>query len=242
MISSSKSLSNKVVVITGATGGLGRTVSQKFADIGAKLVLVGTNLDRLDSLGDSLGIPAEQWLAVAANLVEKDAAEKLLDTVITKYGRVDILLHLVGGWMGGKPLAQVTDDDVGRMLDQHVWTTFFISQAFVPRLVKNKWGRIVIVSSPNADLPPANGLPYSVAKSGQESLILTLAEELKGSGVTANILRVRSINLDPVDDRNSSTKIRGWTTPEEITSAITYLCSDEAANVNGARIPLYGGP
>jgi NAD(P)-dependent dehydrogenase (short-subunit alcohol dehydrogenase family) len=147
---------------------------------------------------------------------------------------------LVGGWIGGKPLAQLTDDD--RMLDQHVWTTFYLSHTFVPKLIENKWGRIVIVSSPNAYLPPANGMPYSVAKTGQESLILTLAEELKGSGVTANILRVRSINLDHVIDQISSTKTRGWTTPEEITAATMYLCLDEAANLNGARIPLYGGP
>jgi len=237
-----KSLVNKVVVITGATGGLGKTVSQKFASQGAKLILVGTNLNRLTALGKSLEIPAGQWLAVAADLIKKDESERLLDTIVTKFDQVDILLHFVGGWIGGKSLSEVTEEDVGSMLDQHVWTTFFLSQAFVPKLIDNKWGRIVIVSSPNADLPPANGLPYSVAKSGQESLILTLAEELKGTGVTSNILRVRSINLDPVNGKNYLTTPRTWTTPEEITAAIMYLCSEEAANVNGARIPLYGGP
>jgi NAD(P)-dependent dehydrogenase (short-subunit alcohol dehydrogenase family) len=127
------------------------------------------------------------------------------------------------------------------MLNQHLWTTFHLAQAFVPHLVENRWGRIIVVSSPLASNPPANMAPYVVGKAAQEALMLTIARETAGSGVTANILKVRTIDAKHERDREPSAKNANWTTPEEITKAILYLCSDEAQVVNGARIPLYGG-
>jgi NAD(P)-dependent dehydrogenase (short-subunit alcohol dehydrogenase family) len=81
-----------------------------------------------------------------------------------------------------------------------------------------------------------------VGKAAEETLMLTLSEELKNSGVTANVLRVRSIDVEHKREREPSPKNASWTTPEEIAVALLYLCSDEANRVNGARIPLYGAP
>jgi len=80
-----------------------------------------------------------------------------------------------------------------------------------------------------------------VAKSGEEALIATLAEELKGSGVTANILRVRQIDVNNEKVLNPSPKNAHWMTPAEISAVMLYLCSEKGGTVNGARIPLYGG-
>jgi NAD(P)-dependent dehydrogenase (short-subunit alcohol dehydrogenase family) len=146
----------------------------------------------------------------------------------------------VGGWIGGKPVPQVAAKEVTTMLVQHLWTTFHLAQAFSPNMVANGWGRIVIVSSPSVASPPAKAAPYSIGKSAQEVLIITLAEELNSTGVTANILRVRTIDIKHLRESQPSSKTASWTTPEEISAAILYLCSDEAGIVNGARIPLYG--
>lgn len=235
-------LENRVAVITGATGGLGRVVAHRLADSGARLVLVGTNAEKLGELERELQLPEGRWLSRAVDLREPAAAQKLTDAVVEKFGRVDILLHFVGGWIGGKPVTQIAADDVTAMLQQHVWTTFYLAQAFVPRLAANGWGRIVVVSSPNVAAPPANVAPYTLGKSAQEALMLTLAEELKGSGVTANVLRVRSIDVQHERDHERTAKNASWTTPEEIAATILYLCSEEAGMVNGARIPLYGSP
>jgi NAD(P)-dependent dehydrogenase (short-subunit alcohol dehydrogenase family) len=233
---------NRIAVITGATGGLGSVVAHRLATDGANLVLVGSNADKLDLLSRDLGLPPERWLSVAADLSHADAAQAVLDAALAKFGRVDMLLHFVGGWIGGKPVPQVSAEELSSMLQQHVWTTFYLAQVFGPHMTANAWGRIVVVSSPSVAAPPAKGLPYSVGKSAQEALILTLAEELKGTGVTANILRVRTIDSNHDRERQPSAKNASWTTPEEITAAILYLCSDEAGTVNGARIPLYGSP
>ena len=231
---------DRVVVITGATGGLGRVVSQAFAQAGARLALVGTNPEKLRELEQELQVSPDRVLSWVGNLIQPGAPAELREAVLAKFGRVDILLHLVGGWIGGKPLVLATSEDMSSMLEQHVWTTFYLVQAFVPDLVKNGWGRVIVVSSPIVSSTPANSAPYTIGKSGEEALILTLAEELKYTGVTANILRVKTIDVRHERDTSPTPKNASWTTPEEIVAAIDYLCSDEARAVNGARLPLYG--
>lgn len=236
-----KLFENRVVVISGANGGLGKEVARQFAKAGAKMVLVGRHIENLDLLGNTLEIPKEQWISVAVDLTQESAATEVLNATMSHFGHVDILIHLVGGWIGGKSLTQVGVEDLDEMLRQHIWSTFYISQALVPKMIENNWGRILVVSSPSAANPPANALPYSVAKSGEEALIATLAEELKGSGVTANILRVRQIDVNNEKVLNPSPKNAHWMTPAEISAVMLYLCSEKGGTVNGARIPLYGG-
>jgi NAD(P)-dependent dehydrogenase (short-subunit alcohol dehydrogenase family) len=232
---------DRVAVITGATGNLGSVVAGSFSKQGLKLALLSTNVERLEGLASELGLPKDRVLTGAYDLTSHEAVREAAATVLEKFGRVDILVHLVGGWTGGQPVTEVAEEEVAGMLKQHLWTTFHLAQAFVPLLTASKWGRIIVVSSPLATNPPAKMAPYVVGKVAQEALVLTVAKEVAGSGVTANILQVRSIDAKHERDQQPSSKNANWTTPEEITAAILYLCSNEAHVVNGARIPLYGG-
>jgi NAD(P)-dependent dehydrogenase (short-subunit alcohol dehydrogenase family) len=232
----------RVIVITGASGGLGQVVAQHFAESGAGMVLASTNADKLEELVHKLGLLPDRVLSLAVDLSNPASARKILDAATNQFGQVDILLHFVGGWIGGTPVTRVNPDDLSKMIQQHIWTTFYLAQAFVPHFTLNGWGRIVVISSPSVAETPATVSPYTVAKSGQEALLMTLANELKGTGVTANILRVRTIDVKHERDHDQTAKSISWTTPEEITGVIHYLCSDEAGMVNGARIPLYGNP
>ena len=235
-------IQNKVTVISGATGGLGRVVAREFAAQGAKLVLVGTNAERLAQLVAELKLNPESYVTVVADLTQSGAAQEVLEAALAKFGRVDILFNFIGGWIAGKPASEVAPGEVENMLAQHFWTSFNLAQAFIPHMLENHRGRYVVISTPGVGAPPANSLPYTVSKAAEETLMLTLAEELKNSGVTANILRVRSIDVEHKREREPSAKNASWTTPEEIVAALLYLCSDEANRVNGARIPLYGAP
>ncbi len=116
------------------------------------------------------------------------------------------------------------------MLRQHAWTTFYLFKEFSPLLAKNKWGRVIIVSAPTALNPQGKTSAYTAAKAAQENLVLNLATELKDLNVTANIIQVKSIEVKG-DGKG--------TTPDEIVASIMYLCSDEASQINGARIPLF---
>lgn len=236
------SLENRVAVITGATGGLGRVAARRLADEGARLALISTDSSRLAAFVDELRLPEERRLARAVDLTSPDGAQAAADAVMAAFGRVDILLHLVGGWTGGKAVWQAPAAEMASMLDQHLWTTFHVAQAFAPLLVANGWGRILAVSSPSASQPPAKSAPYAAGKAAQQALLLALAQELAGSGVTANLLVVRTIDTQHRRERERTAETASWTTPEEIASAIVYLCSDAAGVVNGARLPLHGAP
>lgn len=232
---------DRVVLITGASGGLGHVVAREFAGRGARLALVGKRIEKLKAVADGLGLTPEHVLTHAANLIESGASQGLVEAVLGKFGRLDVVLHLVGGWSGGKTVENVAEREVDVMLQQHLWTSLRLFKAVVPHMRASGWGRIVAVSSPTASQPVAERAPYAIGKAAQEALVLTLAQELKGSGVTANLLVVRTIDVSGERPAGSAASNAAGTTPEEITATLLHLCSDEAAAINGARIPLYGG-
>jgi NAD(P)-dependent dehydrogenase (short-subunit alcohol dehydrogenase family) len=152
------------------------------------------------------------------------------EAVSAKFGGVHALIHLVGGWIGGKTLVEASAADLDFMLGQHLWTTFYLFQTFAPHLAKNGWGRVIVVSASTVANPPGKTGTYAAAKAAQENLVLTLAAELKEQGVTANIIQVRAIDVEGKGN---------GTTPDEIVAAMLYLFSEEASQINGARLPLY---
>ena len=235
-------LKKRVIVITGATGGLGRVVAKNMVEDGARLALLGRSVERLELLASEFGLTEDRYLTHQVDLSSAESVESAAQAVSSEFGKTDVLLNLVGGWTGGKSVVEVDPIDVTNMVQQHVWTTFNLAQAFIPQLLDNKWGRVIIVSSPFAASPRAKGAPYAIGKAAQEALMLTLAQELKGTGVTSNILLVKTIDAKHARKNEPSAKNAFWTTPEEISRAILYLCSDEATAINGARIPLYGSP
>lgn len=233
-------LENRVAVITGASGGLGSVVTRELAARGANLVLLDRDPDKLAALTGSLSLPESRVLARTVDLLDPSGTKSAAEAVAAKFGRIDILLHLVGGWTGGKTILEAPTDDLTFMLNQHIWTSFNVTQAFVPHLVRNGWGRVVMITSPFATRPNAKGGPYAIGKSGQEALMLTLSQELKGTGVTANLLQARTIDIKREKISAPSPDNASWTTPEDLAAGILYLLSDEAGTVNGAKIPLYG--
>jgi NAD(P)-dependent dehydrogenase (short-subunit alcohol dehydrogenase family) len=233
-------LKDRVAVITGATGGLGSTVTRELAAQAAKLALLDIDPAKLEILAKSLSLSESRLFSRTVNLLDSAETKSAAEAVAAKFGRIDILLHVVGGWTGGKTLFEAHPDDLTFMLNQHVWTSFNVIQAFVPHLVRNRWGRIVMITSPYAARPNARGGPYAVGKAGQEALMLTLSQELKGTGVTANLLQAKTIDMKREKVSAPSPDNAAWTTPEELTAGILYLLSDEAATVNGAKLPLFG--
>ena len=155
-------------------------------------------------------------------------------------GPVDVLVHVVGGWLGGVAAVDLDIADVATSFDQHVFSTLHMVQAVVPGMQERGWGRIFAISQPLASEPGPRGGGYLMAKAAQEVMLRSLARDLAGSGVTANLLIVKTIDKDHERDRQPTTKNAQWTTPEEIAGAMVMLCGDAAATINGARIPLFG--
>ena len=223
-------MNDRVFVITGATGATGKATARAFSERGASLALIGTDPSKLDALARDLKLPAARFLTLTADLRNADAVHSAAEAVTVKFNRVDGLIHLVGGWVGGKTIAETPRSDFESMLNQHAWTTFHLFKEFAPLLAKNSWGRVIVVSAPTASSPHGKTSAYTAAKAAQENLVLNLAAELKEANVTANIIQVNSIDI------NNSSK---GTMPDEIAASILYLCSEEAGKITGARIPLF---
>ncbi|MEO6206608.1 MAG: SDR family NAD(P)-dependent oxidoreductase [Candidatus Limnocylindrales bacterium] len=231
---------DQVVLITGATGPLGRAAAAACAADGARLGLVGTSRDRLDAMAGELALPKDRCAQGVGDLRDRDAAGSAVEAVVTHLGPVDVLLHLVGGWTGGTALVDLDPAVLDDMLGRHVWSTFHVVQAVLPAMLERGAGRIIAVTSTMAASPGARMAPYVAAKSAQEALLRSLARDVAGSGVTANLIAVNAIDAEHERETAPSPKNAAWTTPEEIVATIRFLCSPEADAINGARIPLDG--
>jgi NAD(P)-dependent dehydrogenase (short-subunit alcohol dehydrogenase family) len=220
----------KTMVITGATGALGNLTAKTFAARGYNIALLDKDQDKLDLLTRDLNLPAERLYAQTIDLLADSAVADSARAVAAKFGSIHALIHLVGGWVGGKTLPESSKEDFAFMLNQHAWTTFNLFHAFAPYLAQSRWGRVIIVSQPVTVRPAAKSAIYAAAKSAQEVLALTLAEEYKEQGLTSNVIHVKSIDV----------KGEGkGTSPAEIVAAMSYLMSEEANKVSGTRLPLY---
>jgi NAD(P)-dependent dehydrogenase (short-subunit alcohol dehydrogenase family) len=179
-------------------------------------------------------------MAADADLRRADAAASAVSAVVDRFGSVDALIHVVGGYHGGETVVDVRDAEVGAMLSQHLWTTLNMVRAAVPVMTAAGWGRVVAVSSPFASTPGKAVAPYAIGKAAQEALLGGLAREVAGTGVTVNLVLVKTIDVEHQRDTEPSPKTASWTTPEEISAVIGHLLSDDARAVNGAKIPLFG--
>ena len=233
-------MTDRLVLITGATGAAGRAAATAFAAHGDRLALAGRDPDRLAAAAADLGLDAERWHPVIVDLRDGAAAAAAIADLEAAAGGVDILIHLVGGWAGGTPVVETERSAVEDMLDQHLWSTLAVAQAVIPGMAARGWGRIV-AAVPSSIVEPAPKMAaYAIAKAGQDALLRTLAREVAGAGITVNLLSIRQIDVRRERASEPSAKNAAWTTPEEVAATLVSLCSDQASAVTGARIPLDG--
>lgn len=236
-----RTLDGRIAVVTGATGVLGRIVAGQLAAAGARLVLAGRDEATLRDVAAGLALADDGWLAVAGELDAKGTAV-IAQAAEATFGGADIVVNLVGGYAGGPAIAETDPEDLESMIDQHVRTTFHLARSFSGLLTRSGSGRFVAITSPFGFDPPGRNAAYAAAKAAQTSLVLSLAQEFRGSGATANAILIRTI--DTKHERiTAPTKANArWTTPEEIASTILWLCGPDAERVNGVALPLFGGP
>jgi NAD(P)-dependent dehydrogenase (short-subunit alcohol dehydrogenase family) len=226
-------LTDRVIAIAGAAGNLGPTVVQRLAPTGAKLALGG----RAQAALDALGVDAD---TAAVDLLDPDDARAWASGIAERLGRVDALVHLVGGWRGGQPVEEAPLEDWDQLRELLVRTTQHATQAFAPHLMESGRGRFLIVSSGQGQAPTSKNAAYAAAKAAQEAWTLALADRFKGTGATANIVVVGSILTPQMREESPDKDFSSFTPAEEIAEAIAYLCSDAAASMNGQRLTLRG--
>lgn len=234
------SVHDKAVLITGATGALGQATSRLFAGAGARLALTARSEKELGELAASLNLPADRLLTQQADATDAAPVDELVERTVSRLGRVDALLHVAGGWRGGQTVAETESDDVDFMLTLNFKSAFLVCRAVLPHMMAQGWGRIVAVGARTAVQPARRSGAYAASKAALIALVETIAAEVKGKGITANVVLPSTIDT-PANRRSMpNADFSKWVPPEQIAAAMLYLCSDEAASINGARIPLYG--
>ncbi len=231
-------LDGRIVAIAGAGGGLGPAVAARLAAAGATLALTDVDQGRLDAVAEGLGLPEERLDARVVDLLSEDAARDWAAALTERFGRVDALLHLVGGWKGGEPLATAPLADYEWLHDLIVRTVQHVSRAFHDALAHDG-GRFVLVSSTQARAPSGTNAAYGAAKAAAEAWTLALADSLAESGATANIVVVNAILTPQMREENPDESFKTFTSTDDIAEAIAYVLSDAAAKMNGARLELH---
>jgi NAD(P)-dependent dehydrogenase (short-subunit alcohol dehydrogenase family) len=231
------SLTDRVIAIAGASGNLGPAVVERLAPTGARFALGGRDKAPLDALAAEAGAEAD---TASVDLLDAEAARAWARGIADRLGRIDALVHLVGGYRGGKPIEEAPPEDWDFLQGLLIRTVQHATQAFAPFLLDSGRGRFVIVSSAQGQTPTHTNAAYAAAKAAAEAWTLALAHRFRGSGATANIVVVGSIVTPAMRQESPGKDFSTFTPAEEIAEAVAYLCSDAAASMNGQRLTLRG--
>ena len=226
-------MKGKVVLVTGANGGLGTSVTRAFLDAGATVVGTSRKIQGSEFRSSS-------FTAIAAELSRWEGARKLVDQVVTRFGKLDVLAHTVGGFAGGQSVAETDDAVFQRMMDMNLNSTFQILRATIPVLRKTGAGRIIAIGSRAALEPGANVGAYSASKAAMVSLIRTVAAENKDAGMTANVILPGTMDTPSNREAMPKADFSKWVRTETVAGLMLWLAQDAGNDVNGAVIPVYG--
>jgi NAD(P)-dependent dehydrogenase (short-subunit alcohol dehydrogenase family) len=231
-------LDGRVIAIAGGAGNLGPTVVRLLAEDGARACVCGRDQAALDALAEELDVPIETDVV---DLRDAEATRGWASQLATRHdGRVDGLVHLVGGWRGGTPIEEAPLEDWDFLSALLVRTVQHATQAFAQHLTASGHGRFVLVSAGQAQSPTHPNAVYAAAKAASEAWTLALADRFKGTGATANIVVVGAIVTPQMRAETPDKDFSSFTPAEEIAAAIAYLCSDAASSMNGQRVTLRG--
>ena len=229
----------RVIALAGAGGGLGPVVAKRLADAGATLALADRSQDIADGVASDLDLPDKRVASSAVDLLDEAAANDWAKATEERFGKVDGLLHLVGGYRGGDPIHSFDLADYEFLHDLLVRTLQHASRAFHSALATSDHGRFVLVSSAAAQSPENTNAAYASAKAAAEAWTLALADSFAGTRATANVIVVNAIETPRMREESPETERPTFTPAEDLAEAIAFLCSGAAARMNGQRLSLH---
>jgi NAD(P)-dependent dehydrogenase (short-subunit alcohol dehydrogenase family) len=230
-------LDGRVLAVAGGAGNVGPTVVRRLAEEGALVCACGRDREGLDALATEVGVPIETDVV---DLLDAEATRGWASDLVARHGRVDGVVHLVGGWRGGTPIEESPLEDWDVLSVQLVRTLQHATQAFTSHLIASGHGRLVVIGAGQAQAPTHPNASYAAAKAAAETWTLALADRFRGTGSTANIVVVGAILTPAMRAESPDKDFSTFTPAEEIAEAIAYVCSDAAASMNGQRLTLRG--
>lgn len=233
-------MEEKVTLITGATGGLGRATVRTMAREGYRLALTAPDEKALNEIVQTHSLPQERVLTRTSDLTKAEEVDALIGAIEAQWEGVDILLNTVGGWSGGTRLGEITEEDWERSIQRNLHSAFLINRAVIPHMLEEGWGRIVNVASKAVEDPRPRQAAYNVAKAGVVALTASIAADYHRQGIVANAILPSIIDTPHTRANMPDADHSRWVTPKEIAELMLFLCQQEKGSINGASIPIYG--
>jgi NAD(P)-dependent dehydrogenase (short-subunit alcohol dehydrogenase family) len=226
-------MNEKVALVTGADGGLGRVVTQALLESGALVVGTSRKIQASEFTHPS-------FTAIPADISAQQGATALIEQVLSRFRKLDVLVHTVGGFAGGSSVADTENETFQRMMDLNLKPLIHILRAAIPSMRERGAGYVIAVGSRAAVEPGPNVGAYSASKAAMLSVVKTVALENKDAGLRANVILPGTIDTPANRESNPNADFSKWVRPAAIASLITWLAGDEGRDVNGAAIPIYG--
>jgi 3-oxoacyl-[acyl-carrier protein] reductase len=239
---------NKIAIVTGGGGGIGGAIAERFAREGAKLAVADIDAKAARLQVARLTATGTDALAIAADVTNKKSVGGMVQTVLDRWGRIDILVNVAGG-ADRKPVVDMMAADWDHIVEMNLKSVFLCSQAALPTMLKQNYGKIVNISSIYGFTGNATRSSYAAAKAGVAAFTKSLALEVIGNGINVNAVAPGRVVTDRVRSHYSD---EAWAaavaqipmgrpgTPEEIASAVLFLATDENKYITGQTIHVNG--
>lgn len=232
-----RSFTEKVVLVAGGTGGLGRAVSLAFLKEGARLTVTWQDEREFAALKSAAG-PNVALTGVHVDVTDDASVAQFVEKIVADHGRLDVLVNTVGGFAGGRKLWESDAATLDRMLTLNLRSGFTLSRAAAKAMLQQGKGAIVNVAAKAALDHPAGLGAYAASKAAAVAMMDSLAADLKGTGVRVNSILPTIIDTEANRKAMPNEDFAKWPTPDEIARVILFLCSDDAKVIHGAAIPV----
>ena len=235
-------LKDRIAMITGGTGALGRAVAEHFLANGAKVAVPWIVEAEVPLFNQQMGgrFPEANMMLARVDLASEQEVGKFVADATKRFGQLDILINLVGGFWGFKTVAETTSAEWQAMFDLNLKPTFLCCRAAVPIMQKNKYGRIVSVSSRTGLTGAGEFAAYAVAKGAIKTFTASLAEEVLQDNVLVNAIAPSTIDTEANRKAMPKAKHENWVKPADIARTLAFLCSDQNQVTSGVVVPVYG--
>lgn len=227
-------------MITGGTGGLGTALARRLIAKDYRLAVTYLLPDEAQAFETEFEVDEERVMLTRVDCTNAEAVNSYIKEVADRWGEIHGLCSLVGGWAGGRDVEETDDVRFERMIDLNLRSAFYAVRATVPYLKEAGWGRILLVGSRAAVDNFEAQAAFNIAKAGVASLGQSVATELDGTGVTANVLMPSVIDTPATRRSLPYADYVDWPTPDEIAAVAEFVLSEESGVMNGALLPVYG--
>jgi NAD(P)-dependent dehydrogenase (short-subunit alcohol dehydrogenase family) len=230
----------RVVLVAGGTGGLGRAVSLAFLEEDARVVVTYRKQEELDTLKNLAVGKGSQLDGFSVDVTNEAEVGKLVEGIVARHGRLDVMVNTVGGYAGGVKLWELDTKVFDQMLALNLRAGYALARAAVRVMLKQGSGAIVNIAAKAAIDHGAGAAAYAASKAAAVAMMDSLAEDLKGTGIRVNSVLPSIIDTEANRKAMPQADFAKWPKPEDIARVIVFLCGDDAKVIHGAAVPVFG--